>query len=177
MQIIDLSLPLYNKMPVYPGDPEVKIEQIHSLEKEGWRLRKLEINSHLGTHINIPSHMVKDGKTLDDLSLSNYCGQTVVYQEGMKIKTGSGLIFSNRNIDEKLMLLIIKSKSKFVGLSAKFEFNIEIEKKLLKAGIISYENLANTEKLPKNKKFMFYGFPLRIKGGDGSPVRALAVIK
>lgn len=177
MQIIDLSLPIYNKMPVYPGDPEVKIEQIHSLEKEGWRLRKLEISSHLGTHINIPSHMVKDGKTLDDLSLDNYCGLTAVYQEEMKMKIGGGLIFSDRNIDEKLMSLIMKSKPKFIGLSVKFEFDIEIEKQLLKHDIVSYENLVDTEKLPRNKQFMFYGFPLKIKGGDGSPVRAVAVIK
>ena len=90
-------------------------------------MRKLEISSHLGTHINIPSHMVKDGKTLDDLSLSNYCGQTVVYQEGMKIEIGTGLIFSDMNIDEKLMSLIVKVKPKFIGLSVKFEFDIEIE--------------------------------------------------
>lgn len=164
-------------MPVYPGDPEVKIEEIHFLEKEGWRLRKLEISSHLGTHINIPSHMVKDGKTLDDLSLSNYCGQTVVYQEGMKIEIRTGLIFSDMNIDEKLMSLIVKVKPKFIGLSVKFEFDIEIEKQLLKHDIVSYENLVDTEKLPRNKQFMFYGFPLKIKGGDGSPVRAVAVIK
>lgn len=177
MQIIDLSLPIYNKMPVYPGDPEVEIKQIHSLEKEGWRLRSLKISSHLGTHINIPSHMVKDGKTLDDLSLDNYCGLTAVYQEEMKIKVGVGLIFRDKNIDEKLMELLIKIKPKFVGLSAEHEFDIEIEKKLFEAGIISYENLVNTEKLPNGKKFMFYGFPLKIRGGDGSPVRAVAVIK
>ena len=131
-------------------------------------MRKLEISSHLGTHINIPSHMVKDGKTLDDLSLSNYCGQTVVYQEGMKIEIRTGLIFSDMNIDEKLMSLIVKVKPKFIGLSVKFEFDIEIEKQLLKHDIVSYENLVDTEKLPRNKQFMFYGFPLKIKGGDGS---------
>lgn len=74
------------------------------------------------------------------------------------------------------MKLLIEIKPKFVGLSVKFEFDIEIEKKLLEAGIVSYENLVNTEKLPKSKKFMFYGFPLKIKDGDGSPVRAVAII-
>ena len=38
-------------MTVFPGDPEVKIEQIHSLEKEGWRLRYLQFSSHIGTHV------------------------------------------------------------------------------------------------------------------------------
>lgn len=33
MKIIDLSLPIFDGMPVYPGDPEVVVEQIQTLEK------------------------------------------------------------------------------------------------------------------------------------------------
>jgi len=36
------------------------------------------------------------------------------------------------------------------------------------------ENLCNLDKLFK-KRFMFYGFPLKIRGGSGSPIRAVAV--
>jgi arylformamidase len=50
-----------------------------------------------------------------------------------------------------------------------------IEKDLLAAGIISFENLANLNELPES--FVFYGMPLHIRGGDGSPVRAFAVIE
>ncbi len=39
MRIVDLSQSLYDKMPVYPGDPEVSIQEIHKLDKEGWNLR------------------------------------------------------------------------------------------------------------------------------------------
>ena len=63
MKIIDLSQSLYNKMPVYPGDPEVKIQQIHSLAKEGWRLRYLQFASHTGSHVDAFSHMDEKGKT------------------------------------------------------------------------------------------------------------------
>jgi kynurenine formamidase len=45
---------------------------------------------------------------------------------------------------------------------------------LLEAGIISFENLANTEKLPR--AFTFYGMPLNIKDSDGSPIRAFALL-
>ena len=37
------------------------------------------------------------------------------------------------------------------------------------------ENLCNLDKL-FGKDFMFYGFPLRIRGGSGSPIRAVAII-
>ena len=42
-------------------------------------------------------------------------------------------------------------------------------------GIVHYENLANLDKLV-GKRFTFIGFPLRIRGGTGSPVRAVAVL-
>jgi kynurenine formamidase len=40
-------------------------------------------------------------------------------------------------------------------------------------GLTHYENLANLDLLV-GRRFMFFGFPLRIRGGTGSPVRAVA---
>lgn len=42
-------------------------------------------------------------------------------------------------------------------------------------GITHYENLANLDQLV-GRRFTFIGFPLRIRGGTGSPVRAVAVL-
>jgi kynurenine formamidase len=42
-------------------------------------------------------------------------------------------------------------------------------------GITHYENLANLDQL-LDVAFVFAGFPLRIRGGTGSPVRAVAII-
>ncbi len=36
------------------------------------------------------------------------------------------------------------------------------------------EGLANLERLPE--RFTFVGFPLNIKGRDGSPIRAVAIV-
>jgi len=43
-------------------------------------------------------------------------------------------------------------------------------------GITHYENLANLDQVA-GKRFIFIGFPLRIIGGTGSPVRAVAVLE
>ena len=40
-------------------------------------------------------------------------------------------------------------------------------------GLTHFENLANLGELV-GRRFRFYGFPLRIRGGSGSPVRAVA---
>jgi kynurenine formamidase len=43
-------------------------------------------------------------------------------------------------------------------------------------GITHYENLANLEQLV-GRRFIFAGFPLRIRQGTGSPVRAVAILE
>lgn len=45
-----------------------------------------------------------------------------------------------------------------------------------KQGITHYENLANLDQVV-GKRFIFAGFPLRIRGGTGSPVRAVAILE
>jgi kynurenine formamidase len=43
------------------------------------------------------------------------------------------------------------------------------------SGITHYENLANLGEVV-GRRFRFFGFPLRIRGGHGSPVRAVAIL-
>lgn len=43
--------------------------------------------------------------------------------------------------------------------------------------VAHYEWLVNLEELTGKGEFMFYGIPLRLKGGSGSPVRAFAVVE
>jgi kynurenine formamidase len=40
---------------------------------------------------------------------------------------------------------------------------------------VHYENLANLDQLV-GERFTFVGFPLRVRGGTGLPVRAVAVL-
>lgn len=42
-------------------------------------------------------------------------------------------------------------------------------------GLTHYENLCNLDKLV-GRRFTFFGLPLRIRGGTGSPVRAVAIL-
>ena len=46
---------------------------------------------------------------------------------------------------------------------------------LLSKGLILIENLVNLKSLPKHN-FAFSCFPLKIRNGDGSPVRAVGII-
>jgi kynurenine formamidase len=174
MQIIDLSLEIYSGMAVFPGDPEVSVEPILKIEEGGFLVRGIQMNTHDGTHVNVPSHTEINGKSLSEIPLENFSGKCRIYKRGMEMKSDEGIIFRDENIDRVVADDIIKYKPKFIGLTDKFDFDLELEKELLKHEIISYEKLANTDKLPD--EFTFYGIPLNIKNGDGSPVRAFAVL-
>ncbi len=175
MKIIDLTLPIYTGMPVYPGDPESSIELIQTIKDNGWNMRRIQMNTHDGTHVNAPIHGVSSGKNLDDYKLSDFCGEASIYNPAQQINPKQGIIFRNQNIDKQIAEQIKKVKPRFVGLSSYFEFDVDIEKDLLKQGIILFERLANLKSLPQT--FEFFGMPLKIKEGDGSPVRAFAIIK
>lgn len=176
MKIIDLAQPLYNGMSVYPGDPEVKIEQIHTLDKEGWRLRYLQFSTHIGTHADALSHMDKSGKTIDKIPISKFIGKTVLVRPSDTFPKGLGLAFRNNMLSLDIFKKIVDSKPLFVVVGDKCDFELEMERKLLQAGILTMAGLVNMSKLPRNKPFMFYGVPLKIKDGDGSPIRAFAVL-
>ncbi len=173
MKVIDLTLPLYTGMSVYPGDPEASIELIQTIAKDGWNMRRIQINSHDGTHVNVQVHGVEASKTLDEYPLERFCGRARIYNPSVPINSEEGIIFRDQNIDMKIAEKIKTSRPRFVGLSSDFEFKLDIERDLLKEDIVSFERLANLDQLPDI--FEFYGVPLKIRGGDGSPVRAFAI--
>lgn len=175
MRIIDLTLPLTAKMEVYPGDPEPKIIQIHTIPINGWNMTRIEINSHDGTHVDVPYHMIQSGKKLDDYELTAFSGPCRVFDEMHNIRSGEGVLVRDRGLDRVLAERLVASRPKFVGLSNEFEIDVEIENYLLQNGIILYERLTNTEKLPES--FVFFGMPLSLPNGDGSPVRAFAIVE
>ena len=83
MKIYDVSVSISNDLPVYPGDPEIKITRTHSLEKgDIARVSHLSFNTHIGTHIDPPYHFVMDGKTLDHVPLDLLIGPARVIDVG-----------------------------------------------------------------------------------------------
>lgn len=83
--MIDLSHRLASGMTVYPGDPEVRITPALTLEGDGVGVTGVAIGSHTGTHLDAPCHTVAGGRTLDEISLDELCGEALVIRA-----TGAG---------------------------------------------------------------------------------------
>ena len=176
MKIIDLSQPLFDKMPVYPGDPEVHVEQIHNLNKEGWRLLYLQMSTHIGTHADAFAHMDEAGETIDNIPINRFIGMTQIVTPKSDFPTNIGLAFRKEKLGLNLFAKIAIAKPTFVLVGDTAEFEVELERQLLQSGILTITDLVNMDQLPADNPFMFYGVPLKIKDGDGSPIRAFATL-
>lgn len=175
MKVVDLSQPLYDRMSVYPGDPEVHIVEIHSLQKEGWRLRYLQFSSHVGTHADAFAHMDENGQTIDAIPIEQFIGKTRIITIDAPFPHDMGLAFREGILDINLFEKIRAAKPTFVIVGNQAELEVELERKLLQSGILTITDLVNMDALPSDKPFTFYGVPLKIKDGDGSPIRAFAI--
>lgn len=83
MKIYDITVPISNDLPVYPGDPQIHIERTHSLEKgDIARVSRLSFSTHIGTHIDPPYHFMKDGIPLDQAPLDVFIGPARVIDVG-----------------------------------------------------------------------------------------------
>lgn len=79
MQTIDLSHTIKRKkMMVYPGDPSVLIDEYLIHEQDYCHVDKININSHTGTHIDVPYHFIKNGKNTSDYSIENFIKPGIV---------------------------------------------------------------------------------------------------
>jgi len=75
---IDLTHPIHEDMPVYPGTEQPVIITGCSIEQDGFLEKKITFYSHTGTHIDAPAHLVKGGKYLDQYDISRFHGSAIV---------------------------------------------------------------------------------------------------
>jgi arylformamidase len=78
MKIIDLSHPLTEGMPQYPGKDGPSIKDDAFFDKDNYREKLLTILTHTGTHIDAPAHMTEEGLCLDELPVQTYMGPAAV---------------------------------------------------------------------------------------------------
>jgi len=80
-KIIDVSLTISKKLVIWKNDPKVKIREVQSLKKgDKVNLTEIKFGVHTGTHIDAPSHFLKNGKTVDKLDINNFFGQVSVIE-------------------------------------------------------------------------------------------------
>ncbi len=78
MKIHDISVSLSNQMPVYPGDPPLRITREHSVPEAEFNVSDIVTGTHIGTHIDPPFHFIESGYTVDQIPLDHLYGKAEV---------------------------------------------------------------------------------------------------
>jgi arylformamidase len=75
MKIYDVSFPISSQTPVYAGDPNVKIEVAHSIQKgDHANVTSLCCGAHTATHVDAPNHFIEGTRKIHELELEKLIG-------------------------------------------------------------------------------------------------------
>jgi arylformamidase len=75
MPIYDITVPIRANMPVYEGDPGVKIDAWSAFAKgDSSNVTMLNFGAHTGTHVDAPAHFIEGANTIDKLPLEVLIG-------------------------------------------------------------------------------------------------------
>ncbi len=81
MALFDISVPIRERMPTWPGDPRVMVRPALSMVRgDPVNVTALAMGTHTGTHIDAPSHIVPGGTTVDGLELETLVGPCHVFE-------------------------------------------------------------------------------------------------
>ncbi|WP_321420618.1 cyclase family protein [uncultured Methanomethylovorans sp.] len=204
-RIVDITSPIRQGMPVYPGDPEPVIRQIYSIEKDNFALSAINMGSHTGTHVDAPSHVIENGSTVDMLLPESFMGSAILldmscidspisaeHMEKAWKKIGPG---------EGTEVLLLKTGA-INPLKGTDEFCLSeditswIHDKALKVLGVDALSIENENGLPLHRSLLSQGIniieclnlehveeghytliclPLKITGCDGAPARAILI--
>ncbi|MDP0488894.1 MAG: cyclase family protein [Fusobacterium sp. JB019] len=78
MKIMDLTHVISGNISVFPGSMLPKIENVSTVQRDGFNESLLTILSHIGTHADAPKHIYSQGKSLDEFSIDSFVGKAFV---------------------------------------------------------------------------------------------------
>ncbi len=199
--IYDLTQTITKNLPVYPGDPSIKLEPIGGIRQTGALDHLLTMDTHSGTHVDAPAHMISGGKALKDYAIDRFVRKGVcldvragfsaaviadsVPEEGLAILfyTGTSDYFYEARywhqypvLDASCVQMLIEKRVSIVGLDTGSLDNAKgfpVHKALFAADILPIENLTGLLPLV-GRTFTLYALPLKLEQ-DGAPARVIAV--
>jgi kynurenine formamidase len=78
--LVDLSRPLEAGMPHARTIPAASFTQVRTWDEHHMRAMRLDMPTHIGTHLDAASHFVEDGETIDEVPLSTLIGPAYCVQ-------------------------------------------------------------------------------------------------
>ena len=201
-KIIDISLPLHPGTIVYPGNPQIEIEELKS-QSSGSVISKITFGSHTATHIDAQKHVVEGGKPVDQIPLETFVGPCRVIDCTQDLESVKRQTLEHQNIqkDDRILLKTTNSQRGFATFYDNYVFvSPEAAKYLAEKEVAlvaidylsikqrgSKDNTPHTYLLEKNipiiegldlskvdpGEYFLVILPLKFVNIDGAPARAV----
>jgi arylformamidase len=198
-EMIDISVPVWPGMIIYPGDPTVSLERVMSIADGGMcNLSRLELGVHTGTHVDAPVHFIDGAPAAESLPLDVLIGPArVVDLTGAErldaaafdgLELGERILLKTRNselwaqdsfsedhvgLTESGAKALVAGGVRLVGIDYLTIGDEDAHHVLLGAGVVAVESLDLRGAEPGEYELICA--PLKLVGSDGAPARALLV--
>ena len=190
MNIYDITQELFG-CEVYPGDPSPVMERVMSIPNgDICNLTSFSMCAHNGTHVDAPFHFLKDGKTIDQVSLERFVGPCFVAEhEGdvsaedagkMLAKSGDAgriLIKGNATVTAEAAKVFADNRIFLLGNESQtvgpIDAPAEVHYILLGAEVVLLEGIRLAD--IKEGRYFLCAQPINLGGCDCAPVRAILI--
>ncbi len=127
MHIYDVTIPISETMPVWPGEPGVEIETVSQIA-QGDRVNgsRVNLSSHAGTHVDAPYRYIEQGLTADRLPLRLLMGPAYVAEvDGLEGSTIHVYDLARLHFPSDTRRLLIKTSNSDLWQPGYHEFERE----------------------------------------------------
>jgi arylformamidase len=202
MKLHDISRPIHTGMPTWPGDTAAEFKLVATIPQgSACNVGRLHVSVHTGTHGDAPYHYNQAGAKMDEVPVETYVGPARVVD--IRGRTDITIALLAAHDFSATPRVLFKSDSwpdpaffppawplraadvpawlsargvKLVGMDVPSvdhltSKDLPIHHALDAAGIVILENLDLRAVSPG--VYELIALPLKIKDGDGSPVRAI----
>jgi len=205
VRIHDVSLPLSDLLPQWPGDPPFRRELALALARgDVANVSRLDFGAHTGTHVDAPNHFVEGAAGIDQVPLEVLVGPCrVVYAEAQGTELGV------EDVRERAERLLIKTPNSLLwSRQAPFQERFvavgeELARELVRDGVrlvgvdyLSVERFDTPAEHPVHRTLLeagivvvegldlsrvepggyeLYCLPLKLADSDGGPARVILV--
>jgi arylformamidase len=188
-------------MPIYAGDPGVRVALVRSLERgDGANVSRIDLGAHTGTHVDAPRHFLPGGVGADGLGLEPFIGPCTVADataavgridarvvaslhlprgvERVLLKTANSRLWERDSFSSEFVRLdgsgaaaLVERGVRLVGIDYLSIGDPEAHRVLLGRRVGVIEGL-DLRSVEPGRHFLVC-LPLKIAGCDGAPARAL----
>jgi len=110
-KIIDISWPVSQATTGYKDKNIVEFREIRHFAKDGFYETAFCLSSHTGTHVDAPSHFIKDGASIDQLDLKTVIGDCRVLDVTTALEKITGEVLENQKIETGDIILLKTANS------------------------------------------------------------------